>query len=222
MRRLSLVLIAFLSLAVTAYAVLAYSLLPFASHVQEPEVRAVFQGHRLALGIHIFAAAFALGLGGFQFSRRIRTRWPRVHRVIGRLYLGVGVGIGGLAGLYVALDGYGSPVANAGFTMLALAWLFTGYRAYAAIRAREVAQHREWMIRNWSLTLAAVTLRIYMPIGAALGIDFATAYTAIAWLCWVPNLAVAQLLVVYSRGAWKSATRPSPTSPKSWPSTTTS
>ena len=222
MRRLALAVIASLSLAVTAYAVLAYGLLPFASHIQHPEVRAVFQGHRVALGLHIFAAAFALALGGFQFSRRIRARWPRVHRLMGRLYLGVGVGIGGLAGLYVALDGYGGPVANAGFTMLALVWLFTGYRAYAAIRAGEVARHREWMMRNWALTLAAVTLRIYMPLGAALGIDFATAYAVIAWLCWVPNLAVAQVLVVYSRGAWKSATRPSPISPKSWPSTTTS
>ena len=194
MKRFAIACIAFLSLAVAAYAVLAYTLLPFAAHVQ-PDVRAVFESHRLMLLVHIFAAAVALALGPVQFSRRFRERWPAAHRMAGRLYLGVGVGIGGLSGLYVALDGYGGPVANAGFASLALAWLFTGARAFTAIRRRDVAEHRRWMVRNWSLTLAAVTLRLYMPMGMILGIDYATAYAAIAWLCWVPNLAVAHFLV---------------------------
>jgi hypothetical protein len=52
------------------------------------------------------------------------------------------------------------------------------------------------MIRNFSLTFAAVTLRIYVPLSIALGIPFEQAYPAIAWLCWVPNLAVAEWALV--------------------------
>ena len=49
------------------------------------------------------------------------------------------------------------------------------------------------MIRSWSLTFAAVTLRIYIPVSVVLGIRFELAYPAIAWLAWVPNLLVAEL-----------------------------
>ena len=50
------------------------------------------------------------------------------------------------------------------------------------------------MIRNFALTFAAVTLRIYLPASMAAGIEFGVAYRAIAWLCWVPNVVVAELL----------------------------
>jgi len=46
------------------------------------------------------------------------------------------------------------------------------------------------------LTFAAVTLRIYLPLSLAFGVQFATAYPAISWLCWVPNLFVAERFFV--------------------------
>ena len=199
MRRLGFIAIGLLALAVTAYAVVFYGIRPFASHVDDPVVRASLLGHKEVLRFHIFAASVALALGSFQFSQRIRARWPRVHRITGRLYLGIGVGLGGLSGVYVALTGYGGPVANAGFTMLALSWLFTGSKAFAAIRRGDVAEHRRWMVRNWSLTLSAVTLRLYALLAGALGVDVAVAYPVIAWLGWVPNLALAQLILLRER-----------------------
>ena len=48
------------------------------------------------------------------------------------------------------------------------------------------------MIRSYALTLAAVTLRIYLPGALALGVPYDLAYPPIAWLCWVPNLLVAE------------------------------
>jgi hypothetical protein len=81
-----------------------------------------------------------------------------------------------------------------GFGALAVAWLYTGLRAYLAIRARDVTAHRRWMVRNFSLTFAAVTLRLWLPASVVTGIPFAIAYPVIAWLCWVPNLVLAELL----------------------------
>jgi len=49
------------------------------------------------------------------------------------------------------------------------------------------------MIRSFALTFAAVTLRLYLPISAMLSIPFEEAYRAISFLCWVPNLALAEL-----------------------------
>jgi predicted membrane protein DUF2306 len=51
-----------------------------------------------------------------------------------------------------------------------------------------VVKHRRWMVRNFALTFAAVTLRLWIPMSFAAGIPFEIAYPAIAWLCWVPNL----------------------------------
>jgi uncharacterized membrane protein len=185
-------LLVFLSLAVVAYALGAYSLLPVGAAVH-PDMRPGFEAQRGPIYAHVFAAAFALALGPFQFSTRLRTRCLGLHRWLGRLYLGVGVLVGGLAGLWIAFNAFGGAVAQLGFGSLAVLWLYTGFRAYDAIRSRDVAAHRRWMVRNFALTFAAVTLRLWVPASFVAGIDFALAYAAIAWLCWVPNLVVAEL-----------------------------
>jgi len=41
-----------------------------------------------------------------------------------------------------------------------------------------------------------VTLRIYLPLSGAAGIEFKAAYQAIAWLCWVPNLVIVEWFVL--------------------------
>ena len=184
--------IACLSLGVAAYALVAYGLLPLGA-LLHPEMKAGFLAHALAIRLHIFAAIFALALGPFQFSARLRARRPFVHRVMGRLYLGIGVLVGGASGLYMAQFAFGGIVSRVGFSLLAIAWLYSGYRAYAAIRMGEVVAHREWMVRNFALAFAAVMLRLYLPASMASGIAFETAYPAIAWLCWVPNLVVVEV-----------------------------
>ncbi len=187
MKRFAFGFTCFLCAAISLYALAAYILLPPGALVH-PDMRAAFQANAVAIRLHIFAAVLALALGPFQFSTGFRARFPKAHRLMGRFYLGVGVLIGGLAGLYIAQFAYGGGGARLGFAMLAVAWLYTGARAYRSIRAGRVAEHREWMMRNFALTFAAVTLRIYLPVSQVAGVPFETAYAAIAWLCWVPNL----------------------------------
>lgn len=181
----------FLAFGVAAYAVFAYTLLPLGSLVH-PDMKAVFLSHKTGIYAHIFASAVALLLGPFQFLPGLRRRFVRLHRWMGRVYLGIGVLIGGVAGLYMATLAFGGIVAKLGFSLLALLWLFTGLRAFLSIRRGGVVEHRAWMVRNFSLTLAAVTLRILLPTSQIAGIPFELAYPAIAWLCWVPNLLVAE------------------------------
>ena len=73
--------------------------------------------------------------------------------------------------------------------------------ALVAVKRRDFRSHQRWMIRSLALTLAAVTLRIYLPSALIGGISYADAYPVIAWLCWVPNLLVAQVFVRRARGA---------------------
>jgi len=194
MRLASRVALIVLSLGVAAYAIGVYGFLPLGVAVH-PDMRAAFEAHRTGIYAHVFASAVALTLGPFQFSARLRTTHLGLHRWLGRFYLGVGVLVGGAAGLFMAFHAFGGLAARLGFACLALAWLYTGLRAYQAIRARDIATHRRWMVRNFALTFAAVTLRLWLPGAVVAGVPYELAYAVIAWLCWVPNLLAAQLLL---------------------------
>ena len=50
------------------------------------------------------------------------------------------------------------------------------------------------MIRNFALTFAAVTLRIEMPF-LIMGFGEVTGYQIVAYLCWIPNLVVAEGII---------------------------
>lgn len=195
-----------LCLLVSAYAAFVYGVLPFGSLVH-PDMREAFQANALAIRMHVFASLAALALGPLQFSERLRRARPRLHRIAGRLYLGIGVGVGGLSALYLSQHAHGGAIGRAGFALLALAWLYTGLQGYRAIRRGDVAAHREWMSRNFALTFAAVTLRLYLPLSVALGVPFDLAYPAIAWLCWVPNLVAVHLHRRRGRHPWSYGRR---------------
>lgn len=193
MRLASFAVLIVLSLGVAGYAVAIYAFLPLGT-LLHPDMRATFEAHRVGVYTHVFASAVALALGPFQFLARLRCGRPALHRWSGRLYLGVGVLVGGLAGLFMAFRAFGGLPSRLGFACLALAWLYSGLRAWRAIRLRDIASHRRWMVRNFALSFAAVTLRLWLPASVASGVPFEPAYPVIAWLCWVPNLVAAELL----------------------------
>lgn len=141
--------------------------------------------------------ALLLGPWGFWGALR-RNKYLQIHRWMGRVYLAA-VLVGGVAGLYMALTAFGGLPTRIGFSMLALLWLSTGGMAYGLIRRREVARHREWMIRNYALTFSAVTLRLWLPVFLSLGYTFPEAYTTVAWLCWFPNLLIAEMIIGYGK-----------------------
>ena len=107
--------------------------------------------------------------------------------------------ISGASGLWLAVTTEAGPVAALGFGLLAVLWLGTTIAGIRLAMGGDRIAHRRWMIRSVALTLAAVTLRIQIPASMMLDISFDTAYPAIAWLCWVPNLIVAELVLRWPR-----------------------
>ena len=147
---------------------------------------------------HLLGGGIALAVGVFQFNRTLRNRFLNLHRWMGRIYV-LACWVGGLAGLYGALYTQGTPAARFGFGMLAVTWLISTSMAYLAIRGGDVARHQQWMIRSFALTLAAVTLRVYLPLAFANQVPFEISYPVIAWMCWVPNLIVAEWFLLRQR-----------------------
>lgn len=190
-RMVGKVLLNLMALGVGVYAVVAYAFRPLGSMVH-PLMQANFQAHPVGIYTHVFASAVALVLGPFQFSARLRQKDIVAHRRWGSVYL-MGVLVGGLAGLFMARFAFGGLPSGLGFGLLAVLWIYTGVRGTVSIARGDAEGHRRWMVRNFALTFAAVTLRIYLPASIASGLDFVRSYTVIAWLCWVPNLVVAEL-----------------------------
>jgi hypothetical protein len=147
-----------------------------------------------AFYVHIMLGGISLLTGWSQFLRNFRKRNLSFHRTLGKIYL-IAVMISGLCGLYIAFFATGGLVSVLGFGGLALSWLFTSSSAYRSIRLRDIESHERWMIRSYALTFAAVTLRIWLPLSMAFGIDFMIAYPVISFLCWVPNLFFAEFLI---------------------------
>ena len=151
-----------------------------------PEIKQRFFAVAIAGWSHAFGGAIASVIGPFQLITRLRTAWPKVHRWMGRIYL-LAVLAGGLAGLYFAPISSAGTVGRVGFATLAVFWLYSGTRAYLAIRRGNVQEHRRWMLRNYALTFGAATLRIELPLLIIGGLSFPVAYTLVAWSSWVPN-----------------------------------
>lgn len=144
------------------------------------------------LVVHVAGACTALLVGSFQFLLRVRDRFPKWHRWVGRIYVAACL-TGGAGAIPIALTSTAGPVATAGFGGLAIGWLVTTVRGWQLARERRFVEHRRWMIRSWALTLAAVTLRLYLPMVPIFGLPFMDSYRAISFLCWVPNLLIAEL-----------------------------
>ena len=143
------------------------------------------------LPLHATSAAIALLVGPGQFSARLRARRPALHRLMGRIYVAACL-IGGLSGLVLALGASTGPVTTAGFALLAVGWVYSTAMAWRLAMRRQFDAHRTWMVRSFAFTFAAVTLRLYLPFAFVLPFDFAATYSAISFLCWVPNQLVAQ------------------------------
>ncbi len=198
MKRVGFALVAVLSVLVAGYALFMYGTQPLGARVH-PQMRAEFEARPVAIYAHIFGASVALLLGPVQFLKGLRVARPALHRALGWAYLALGVFVGGLAGLYVAFFAFGGAVSTSGFAVLAVVWLYTGARAVLTAKARDFDAHRRWMVRNFALALAAVTLRIGLGIGFGSGLAFEVFYPPLAWLSWVPNLLLAELLLSRER-----------------------
>lgn len=197
-----------LSLGIAGASIVVYGFLPLGAVTPHPDMRASFEAHPVGIYTHIFGSIVALILGPLQFSSKLRALRPALHRWSGRLYLGIGILVGGSAGLYMAFYAFGGIASRLGFACLASAWLYTGYRAYSAIYAGGVAAHRRLMVRNYALTLAAVTLRLWLLVSVVSGVPFEVAYPVVAWLCWAPNLVAAEVLLKQTHKSPGEPTRP--------------
>jgi Predicted membrane protein (DUF2306) len=145
---------------------------------------------------HIIFGGIALLTGWTQFSSRIRNKHVKVHHTLGKIYVTCAI-TSGLAALYLAAYATAGVITHFGFGILATLWIYCTFRAYLFIvMKKNTYMHQRWMIRSYALCFAAVTLRIWLPLFTGVfHFDFIISYQIISWLCWVPNIIVAELII---------------------------
>ncbi|MES2437768.1 MAG: DUF2306 domain-containing protein [Verrucomicrobiota bacterium] len=143
----------------------------------------------LAFWVHVFTSMLPLLAGFTQFAPRILSKWPAVHRAMGRVYVITVCFITGPASLIMAFYANGGITSRIAFVTLALLWLGTTAMGWRTVLQRKWQTHREWMIRSYALTLSAITLRAWKyAIVFAFEPRPMDAYRIVAWLGFVPNL----------------------------------
>lgn len=186
---------------ITSVAIAVYATRYFVLPTSDPH----FSRYLLPLRFHIAGGIGALLAGPWQFSEKLRARALNFHRWLGRFYL-VEVALGSVGGLVMSVVSEEGLSTHLGFGILAVLWFFTGWKAYREIRRGEIERHREWMIRNFALTLAAVTLRNWLPLMLfALHWPFHVSYIIVSWLCWIPNLLVAEWMIARRRNQGRAS-----------------
>ncbi|CRK57544.1 membrane protein, putative [Alloactinosynnema sp. L-07] len=154
---LGAIIVAFLAFSIPPY----LGLDPAKARVPQPEG---FPEHYYALLAHIVFGTVAIVSGFLQIWPWFRAKHRRGHRIAGRLYVFGGVIPAGLAGLVVGITSPFGPVGAFSAVVLVSLWLTTTIIGYRRARQRRFADHREWMIRSYTLTASTIVNRFWAPV----------------------------------------------------------
>jgi uncharacterized membrane protein len=118
-----------------------------------------FARHRALTLAHILVGGLFLVLVSLQFVPRMRQKHLQFHRYMGRVLVVCGLVIGSSALVMSYQMNIGGPNETAATTLFAIVFLICLIKAYLHIRRKEVARHREWMIRAYAVGLGVATTR---------------------------------------------------------------
>jgi hypothetical protein len=120
----------------------------------------IFARYPVLTLIHILPGLLFLVLGPLQFNSTFRKRHLQWHRRSGRILFlcGTVIGVSALV-MSFAMPAIGGVNQAAATTLFGSWFLFALGKAFRHILRREIALHREWMIRAFSIGLAVATIR---------------------------------------------------------------
>lgn len=180
---------ALLAVLVAIYGITFPLVLP---NIQDEFHQRYFSMSQVLIYMHFIPSGIALLISPIQFMIFRRNRV--LHRYLGRLYF-VAIIFGSIGGYYMAWHAFGGLISTVGLSILATLWWSFTLLAVMHARNGNIAAHRQWMIRSFALTYAAVTLRLINPILTSF-LDSETAFQVVYWLSWSLNLVVAEWWIV--------------------------
>jgi uncharacterized membrane protein YozB (DUF420 family) len=158
-----------------------------------------FWPRRFGLLAHVSGGIVAVSAGLVQIWLGLSDRVGPLHRRLGKVYV-AGVLIGVVGGFYLAATIPAHLPYKMGLFMLCVAWLITTGMAWYSIRRKLYEQHREWMLRSFTVTFAFVTFRLvsyWLKSLVAVPEDPVADEidTLMSWACWAIPLLIAEPLI---------------------------
>src|SRR6476646_11432913 len=155
-----------------------------------------YESFKWVLLPHGIFGAIVLLFAPFQFSDRLRQRFTKAHRIMGRLYVSGAFGLAPL-GAYIQYyqERMGAPRS---FTILAIvdAAMLMGATAIAFVFAfkRKIALHRQWATRSYAIALVFIAGRFVLGVTGweALGIEIVQ---AMIWSCLALSVPLADISI---------------------------
>jgi Predicted membrane protein (DUF2306) len=148
--------------------------------------------------IHGISVTMFCVLGAFQFvsSLRFKSRW---HRTMGKLLLPFGL-LAALSGLWMnqfyALPAHDGTVLYIERLVFGVAMFVSLVLGYLAIRARDYAAHRAWMMRGYAIGLGAGTQVVTtMPWVLLMGEPDLNERSILMGAGWVINVLIAEWFI---------------------------
>jgi uncharacterized membrane protein len=149
--------------------------------------------------LHVIAAAIFVTLGAFQFVAPFRRRFPSWHRTVGRGLMMCGL-VAGISALWITLFYHRLPDTNdllfltrLVFSSAMVAFIVLGF---IAIRRRDIARHRAWMMRAYAIGLGAGTQAlVFMLAEMIIGPPDQLGKALLMGAAWLINLVVAEWLI---------------------------
>jgi uncharacterized membrane protein len=154
---------------------------------------------------HGLAGACALILAPLQFSDRLRRRFTKMHRIVGRIYI-TGAFVLAPLGVYIQYleERIGEPRSFTIATSVdAILLMSTTAFALFFILKRKIQQHRQWMTRSYAVALIFFEVRL---ISGVLGLDDSVgASETIVWICLAFSIPLADLVLQLQESRRSSA-----------------
>ena len=154
---------------------------------------------------HGLAGACALILAPLQFSDRLRRRFTKMHRIVGRIYI-TGAFVLAPLGVYIQYleERIGEPRSFTIATSVdAILLMSTTAFALFFILKRKIQQHRQWMTRSYAVALIFFEVRF---ISGVLGLDDSVGATeTIVWICLAFSIPLADLVLQLQESRRSSA-----------------
>lgn len=144
--------------------------------------------------VHVITSIVTLLAGFTQFNSLITRRFPKIHVILGRIYVYTVLVVAAPSGIYIGWYANGGITSKIAFISLGILWWLFTLIGVLKIKRKNLILHSKWMHRSFALACSAITLRLWKVILVyLLQPSPMELYQIIAWLGWIPNL----LLIEY-------------------------
>ncbi|MEY5049649.1 MAG: hypothetical protein RLZZ175_3008 [Bacteroidota bacterium] len=100
------------------------------------------------------------------------------------------------SGLIMGYCANGGVLAQISFVLLSILWFYFTFKGYQYAKQNNWLLHQNYLFRSIALTFSAISLRLFkLIIASFFHLQPMDIYVIIAWLGWVANLIIVEVII---------------------------